>query len=403
MSELEQQITENNAKAKKSLESLLAAQRQLSQLNAENILLRQLRVDLDSSSKDCALLRRQVVTLEAELTKYRSNGTQIQPNMSGSGGQIWDGHPNPQSSRQSFQPTDNTGRRADSTVRIEVPDNRDRGQRFVGHSTPLLPRDSVSYPQEQQSVGTRSSSSSSSSSGAPLSSFISPTAHLQRRASNIRVEADFEAPRHSPSSGDAPLNDFDLDIRKVPQSYPVQQSLSLADVIGVRRGSLTSLDPTQRSSVSALISPPLRSSYSGNRQEEQYRVEGALGDVHTVTTPAVYGSRRCSVYENGSYKGSGGGVSSFYDDLEPSAGAVIAPFGTSQSVLSSMAVYEETDRHLTALMTEKASLNEESSRLLQRGGKVLRERTRLQHIDARLVEIGKEIAHERKKLSGKPG
>ena len=387
--------------AKKTLESLFAAQRQLSQLDAENILLRQLRVDLDSSSKDCTLLRRQVVTLEAELTKYRSNGTQIQPNMIGNVGQIWEAQTHPQSLRQSFQPLmDNTGRRGDLNMRPEVPEERDRGHRLVGHPTPShSPRDDV---QEQQSVGVRGSGTCC---GAPLSSYISPSVHLQRRASNSKVEGDSDAQRHT-SSTDAPHSDFDFETRKVPPMNPALQSLSLADIIGVRRGSATSLDASLRSSLGTLISPPVRSSSSGNREEDQYRVEGTVSDVHrpnTMVTPALHGSRRLSVHENGSYRGSGGGVSSFYDDLEPSAAAPIAPFGTSQSVLSSMAVYEETDRHLTALMTEKASLNEESSRLLQRGGKVLRERTRLQHIDARLEEIGKEIAHQRKKLSGKPG
>lgn len=425
-------MSEKNAKAKMTLESLFAAQTHISQLGAENVLLRQLRVDLDSSSKDCTLLRRQVSTLEAELTKYRSNGTQIQPNMIGNGGQIWDAHTNPQSLRQSFQPLlDNTGRRADPTVptvRPEATDeqdrDRDRGQRLSRHLTPsVILRDNGTYQQEQQSVvkrsnGNNSISSSSSSSGAPLSSFISPSAHLQHRASNMRGEGDFDTLSYSPSSGEVPVNDLDLDNRKVLPLYPVQQSLSLADIVGIRRGSTTSLDPSlipmpmpsqsQRSSLGALISPAARSSSSssGNREDEQHRIESAVSNVHysnTMTIPSLQVSRRCTVHESGSYRGSGGGVSSFYDDLEPSAGPPIAPFGTSQSVLSSMAVYDETDRHLTALMTEKASLNEESSRLLQRGGKVLRERTRIQHIDARLGEIGKEIAHERKKLSGKPG
>lgn len=425
-------MSEKNVKAKMTLESLFAAQTHISQLDAENVLLRQLRVDLDSSSKDCTLLRRQVVTLEAELTKYRSNGTQIQPNMIGNAGQMWEAHNNnnPQSLRQSFQPLlDNTGRRADPTVRLEAPDeqDRDRGQRLSRHLTPsMVLRDNGSYQQEQQSVVKRSngsnsnsssnsSSSSGSSSGAPLSSFISPSAHLQRRASNIRGEGDFDTLSYPPSSAGAPVKDLDLDNRNVLLPlYPVQQSLSLADIVGIRRCSATSLDPSlipnqsQRSSLGALISPPARSSSSstGNRDEEQYRIEGAVSNTHlsnTMTIPSLQVSRRCNVHESGSYRGSGGGVSSFYDDLEPSAGPPIAPFGTSQSVLSSMAVYDETDRHLTALMTEKASLNEESSRLLQRGGKVLRERTRIQHIDARLEEICKEIAHERKKLSGKPG
>jgi hypothetical protein len=395
-------MSENTIKAKKTLDSLFAAQRQLSQLDAENILLRQLRVDLDSSSKDCTLLRRQVVTLEAELTKYRSNSTQIQANMTRNDGQVWDAHLNPQSSRQSMQLlTDSASRRADP-ARLEGSDERDWGPRLSGHAAPsLFQRDVTGYQQEQQLVGMRSSS------GAPLSSFISPAVHLQRKASNQRGEGDSDASWLLPSGGDKSLTEFDIDNRKAPAMHPVQQSLSLANVIGVRRGNTTTVhDPSQRTSLSALIAPLARSSSSSNREDELCRIEGSGSDVHhvhTMTVPALHASRRSTLHESGNYRGSGGGVSSFYDDLEPSAGAPIAPFGTSQSVLSSMAVYEETDRHLTALMTEKASLNEESTRLQQRGGKVLRERTRLQHIDARIEEIGKEIAHERKKLSGKPG
>ena len=97
----------------------------------------------------------------------------------------------------------------------------------------------------------------------------------------------------------------------------------------------------------------------------------------------------------------GGGVSSFYDDSNDPV--VRAPFGTALSASENMVSFADTEKKLTSLMTEKSVLYEESARLQQRGGKILKDRARLQHVDARLVEIGKEIAVERKKLSGKPG
>jgi hypothetical protein len=102
---------------------------------------------------------------------------------------------------------------------------------------------------------------------------------------------------------------------------------------------------------------------------------------------------------------SGGGVSCLYnEDMNdtPNNSVYRAPFGTDQSKAIDMSSFDDADNRLTALMTEKSVLYEESARLQQKGGKVLKERTRLQQVDARLIEVGKEIAYERKILTGKP-
>ena len=64
--------------------------------------------------------------------------------------------------------------------------------------------------------------------------------------------------------------------------------------------------------------------------------------------------------------------------------------------------YNEADAVLTQRMTEKTALKEEGERLLTRGLKTLRERTRLQQVDLRLDELSGEIAALRRILSGKP-
>jgi hypothetical protein len=46
---------------------------------------------------------------------------------------------------------------------------------------------------------------------------------------------------------------------------------------------------------------------------------------------------------------------------------------------------------------------EETEKLLQKGAKTLKERARLQQMEVRIGELGREIARTRRILSGKPG
>lgn len=78
------------------------------------------------------------------------------------------------------------------------------------------------------------------------------------------------------------------------------------------------------------------------------------------------------------------------------------PFATEQSAAEISKVYADIDRKLTYLMTERTTLHEEYERLHQRGGKTLKERTRLTEVELRLGELNKEISSARKSLTSKP-
>ena len=78
------------------------------------------------------------------------------------------------------------------------------------------------------------------------------------------------------------------------------------------------------------------------------------------------------------------------------------PFATEQSAAEISKVYAEIDKKLTYLMTERTALHEECEKLHQRGGKTLRERTRLTEVELRLGELNKEISLTRKSLTSKP-
>lgn len=80
----------------------------------------------------------------------------------------------------------------------------------------------------------------------------------------------------------------------------------------------------------------------------------------------------------------------------------ITPFATEQSTSEFIHHFEDLDRKLTTLMTEKTSLTEESERLRQRGCKTLKERSRFCTVEKRLEDLGKEISGVRKSLAGKP-
>jgi hypothetical protein len=80
-----------------------------------------------------------------------------------------------------------------------------------------------------------------------------------------------------------------------------------------------------------------------------------------------------------------------------------SPFATEQTASEIMSGFELMERELTKLMSEKTLLTDESEKLLQRGPKTLRERTRLQQIEAQLGNISKNISSLRQKLTQKPG
>jgi hypothetical protein len=79
-----------------------------------------------------------------------------------------------------------------------------------------------------------------------------------------------------------------------------------------------------------------------------------------------------------------------------------SPFAT-DATQSELESFDALDRELTTLMTEKKELDDEQGRLHQRGGKTLKERTRLKQVEARLLVLGRDVSGLRKKLALKPG
>lgn len=91
----------------------------------------------------------------------------------------------------------------------------------------------------------------------------------------------------------------------------------------------------------------------------------------------------------------------------PAAAATVttktpAPFATESSAAALVAAFDAVEKQLTALITEKNLLREESAKLHQKGGKTLKDRTRLVQVEMRLGELDKDIAATRKQLTTKP-
>ena len=400
---MEQQLAESTTLTRKTQDSLKAAERQISQLDAENILLRQLRVELDASSRDCQQLRRQVTSLDAEANYLRIENAQLQIGVTGSSAGSSSSLPaavnqngahsvdsnHQTSSRQSVHPPlNNKDRERELYSRSELPPERDF--RPLGYP-PTIPfvRDSVGHHLEQQQQLSNGRGAKNH-----ISSYNSPANAQFRSSWDKQYDEKYDSPKEVVIVGDYTAHSIREREHEGRRGSAVQ---SLADLMGGRRGSVDIAASTIKSFPS-----------SGSCEREKYGNEGNTDNYsHTIVTPSVpmTAARRQSIPDTANRRGSssGGGVSSFYDDNELSAGAGRTPFGTELSVASTMISFEETDRRLTALTAEKASLYEESAKLLQRGGKILKERTRAQYVDARLEEIGKEISIERKKLSGKPG
>ena len=399
-------MAESSTITRKAQDSLKAAERQLSQLDAENILLRQLRVELDASSRDCQQLRRQVTSLDAEANYLRIENAQLQLGVTGSstlqaaavnlnGVHSVDSNNHSAASRQPVHvPLTNKDRDREVYSRSELPPERDF--RPLGYP-PTIPfsRDTVNHHTEQQQQQQQQQLSNNRGGKPHMSAYNSPANAQFRSSWDKQYDEKYDSPKDVVIVGDYSAHSIREREHEGRRGSAVQ---SLADLMGGRRGSVDVAASTIKSFPS-----------SGSYERERYGNEGNAADnySHIIVTPPmpVASARRHSIPDTAIRRGSssGGGVSSFYDDNELSAAAGRAPFGTEQSVASTMISFEETDRRLTALMAEKASLYEESAKLLQRGGKILKERTRAQYVDARLEEIGKEISIERKKLSGKPG
>ncbi|KAJ1411342.1 hypothetical protein B484DRAFT_455642 [Ochromonadaceae sp. CCMP2298] len=79
-----------------------------------------------------------------------------------------------------------------------------------------------------------------------------------------------------------------------------------------------------------------------------------------------------------------------------------SPFANDLTSAQINHTFDEMERRLTLMMSEKTGLQEEGERLHGRGLKTLKERTRLQAVELRLGELSRDIGEVRKDLTAKP-
>ena len=421
---MEAQLNEAGISTSKSAEALQSAQRQISQLDSENILLRQLRVDYEATSRECTQQRRQVATLEAEVISLKAANVQLRHSSSSSSGGGGETHSMPSSFSHRLSPTSAQPQQARGGR------DRDFNSRSEFESFPPPPafsRDPAAVNQQYPPAVYLKKVPQSPQS---LLAYASSSSFRASAESGLHVITDYNSNTYSNGDNDTQRSsdsqrNWEHEYKRDRTSSPVSTGSnvrSLADVVarrstvGYAETSSRGNDDSRRSRTDFSSSNSIESNKRDGRDwSDRNRIgrdgrdarEGnATSSVPvniTVPTAASNPSDRRHSSDSRSNRGnsSGGGMSSFYDDsTEPTARA---PFGTEQSAAHNLVSFEDTDRRLTALMTEKSVLYEESARLQQRGGKVLKDRARLQHVDARLEELGREIAVERKKLSAKPG
>ena len=123
--------------------------------------------------------------------------------------------------------------------------------------------------------------------------------------------------------------------------------------------------------------------------------------VDAISAPQQLG-KDSTTSDNGPKSPSRRSPSDVVAGLPPKAVSNTTPFGTDNISATISKTFDELERKLTALMTEKTALQDETEKLHQRGGKTLKERTRLTQAEARLKEVSKEISATRKELLGKP-
>ena len=418
-------VSEATVSGRKSAEYLAKAERQISQLDSDNASLRKLRIDLDAASRDNAQQSRLVLSLESQIAILKAENTQLRRanagtnggkvnTTSGSGGDYF-GYIDQQ------LPPPSINRISPVSAAIRPPQYRDLELHSVSdldqypqHIHPHRIHDGEFSNHQHDPNVTASFSKSPQSLSAFASS--SSSSYKNRDLKGNFVGNDHENENNYRNKSEGVNSPRDLIPSTRDQRNPtVSTSISvrtLADLVGDRRNASGFTDASSRDSDSNDEKSRrnegavrLSTNLDGNRNWSMSGGNAAPGvsSVNVSPTSVTISSDKKQHSEVKSYRGSssGGGMSSFHDDSSESASR--APFGTDQSAVVNMVSFEDTDRKLTALMTEKSVLYEESARLQQKGGKVLKDRARLQYIDARLVEVGREIASERKKLSGKPG
>jgi hypothetical protein len=359
-------------------------------LESENKLLRQLNVDLEAADRDKAYIQRRATILENEVTNLKTENLQLQRKLhsknSTSNESIRYSSPAPPQIPQFRNDQDFYNNRGKDSDIIEVNQGRTNSHQSLNSFT-----DSSNHLKQQRLAVPSWSPSSSQSLSVP-----------QR---NINASSHFV----KDSIGDVGPNLY-------KDNSSSSSSRSLANFISSRESTLPSgeRNETYGSNSNLELTKARASSTPRNGNDVNNKDSRSLSNPrgHSPSTSNSFSIdplvERNKFNSSSKIKGgtsSGGGVSCLYnEDMSDSSNnsAARAPFGTDQSKAIDMTSFDDADNRLTALMTEKSVLYEESARLQQKGGKVLKERTRLQQVDARLIEVGKEIAYERKILTGKP-
>lgn len=373
------QVEEYTIFSSRTSSNLNTAERRIAHLESENLLQHQLRIDLDTANRDNSQLRRSFASLEQEIVSLMSQNFQLRRFNSNAG--------TSRTTSLAAAPVNSSSSSSDSSSNTSLTANfnpksigyhstsksqigRKREDSFKIENRKVLDNnDNFEYEVNGNHMDSIWNHNNQNCNDSHRMSVKSLAELMDDRRNSTALNKNYGNENNYNTNGNKinfPLSSGHINHQngKVLNDYPSINSTPPLP---------PTLDSTLDSSLSSSgsISAPKRQS---------------IGDTTTRTNR----------------NSSGGGVSNFYDNSKTET-AARAPYANDQTFLQAMASFEEADKRLTALMTEKSVLYEESARLQQRGGKILKDRTRSLQVDERLTEIGREIAIERKMLTTKPG
>ena len=175
------------------------------------------------------------------------------------------------------------------------------------------------------------------------------------------------------------------------QEQKQQQSYQRPPPYSAAAAAASQLATSQSNNV--LLPPPVPAPAAPVQVQQQHVSHMAAGAPARSNSPAM-------MHHRGRVSGSNIATSSSAEKMGAVASA--SPWATSASSSELSARFDAIDKNLTVLITERTNLVDESSRLHQRGGKTLRERSRLAAVELRLSELEREISTDRKQLAARP-
>jgi hypothetical protein len=203
-------------------------------------------------------------------------------------------------------------------------------------------------------------------------------------------------PTFNASAYSAPYEVASSSTGRVASKPASKPAYSLADLAG-DSNSYRTADPTK--SLASLVGA---SRNNQSTQNNTYNQSNQYSQPAYSSPPTRHGNGSSSLSSLLQNRGSGGGGGVGAYPGAPSTALSNSPFANDLTSAQINHTFDEMERRLTVMMTEKTTLNEEGERLHGRGLKTLKERTRLQAVEFRLSELSRDIGAVRKDLSAKP-